>query len=209
VAQDPVPEVLVGHTGQVRDLLFTTVPGQLSLMSAGDDRSIRLWDLRDLENPVPGEIITGHQDDINAITTSPDGSRFVSASSDDTVRVWYWNQLDAGPWSRQGHDQEMEAVAFSNDGQLMATANADSKVLLWNVSDPDDPQVGPNFPHEGKPVAVAFHPEGGILATATTAGNGQILLWDLSNRSIIRQFSTGQGSRIAFLSFAAGGRYLA
>ncbi|MFD8995518.1 WD40 domain-containing protein [Streptomyces abikoensis] len=74
---------LRGHTGR----LWTAAahPHRSLLATAGDDRTIRLWD------PLTGTgtgRLTGHTGRILALAFSPDGSLLASGAEDGTVRLW-------------------------------------------------------------------------------------------------------------------------
>ncbi|AKJ10465.1 WD40 repeat-containing protein [Streptomyces incarnatus] len=74
---------LTGHTGK----LWTAAvhPLRPLLATAGDDRTVRLW------NPDTGEetaVLTGHTGRILAVAFSPDGSLLASGGEDGTVRLW-------------------------------------------------------------------------------------------------------------------------
>ncbi|MER6072046.1 TIR domain-containing protein [Streptomyces sp. NPDC001817] len=74
---------LTGHTGK----LWTAAvhPLRPLVATAGDDRTVRLW------NPGTGEetaVLTGHTGRILAVAFSPDGSLLASGGEDGTVRLW-------------------------------------------------------------------------------------------------------------------------
>jgi WD40 repeat protein len=81
--------------------------------------------------------LRGHQGFVTQIALSPDERRLVSASADNTLRLW---DLASGE-SRilRGHTGPVSDVAFSADGQQIVSTSADGTVRLWPDDLPDDP----------------------------------------------------------------------
>src|SRR5262249_42235336 len=63
---------------------------------------------------------------------SPDGSRIVTASSDNTARIW-----DAASAREiavlRGHDSYVNSAAFSPDGSRIVTASSDKTARIWDA----------------------------------------------------------------------------
>ncbi|CCA75107.1 hypothetical protein PIIN_11885 [Serendipita indica DSM 11827] len=68
------------------------------------------------------EPLRGHEDEVKAVAFSPDGSKFVSGSEDNTIRLWDvgTSQLLGEPL--RGHEDEVTAVSFSPDGSRTVSA---------------------------------------------------------------------------------------
>jgi WD40 repeat protein len=79
---------LRGHLGRVQQVSFH--PNGRRLASAGNDGTVRIWDLKTGQ-----EVLTlrGHQGFVYDLAFSPDGHQLVSASRDGTVKIW-----DGTPW---------------------------------------------------------------------------------------------------------------
>lgn len=79
---------LTGHTDKVRSVAF--VPHSSDdlgdvLASAGDDKTVKLWDIN-LGQCL--KTLEGHSKRIWSVVFSPDGRTVVSGSEDETVRIW-------------------------------------------------------------------------------------------------------------------------
>ncbi|HEY9604210.1 MAG TPA: caspase family protein [Allocoleopsis sp.] len=75
-----------------------------------------------------------HENDVTAVTISPDGQTIISGSSDKTVRLWNL-QDDSINQTLVGHGDDVTAVAISQDGQTIISGSSDKTVRLWDVKD--------------------------------------------------------------------------
>src|SRR5436309_1060917 len=75
--------ILKGHTNSVQALAYT--PDGQTLISAGDDCTIRLWDVRTAREVARLE---GHTDGILTLSISSDGKWLASGGHDKGVLVW-------------------------------------------------------------------------------------------------------------------------
>ena len=63
---------------------------------------------------------------------SPDGKRFLSASDDETVRLWEVETgKELGRW--KGHVGDVGAVAISPDGKFALSGGDDTCICLWRM----------------------------------------------------------------------------
>ena len=65
---------------------------------------------------------------------SPDGSRIVTASRDNTARLWD-AKSGAALATLSGHTAWVRSAAFSPDGSRIVTASDDHTARLWDARD--------------------------------------------------------------------------
>ena len=75
----------------------------------------------------------GHSDNVSSAQFSPDGTNIVSASGDQTVRVW---SVATGECVQtlEGHSGYVSSAQFSPDGTNIVSASGDKTVRVWSVA---------------------------------------------------------------------------
>jgi hypothetical protein len=112
---------------------------------------------------------------------SPDGTRIIAASEDDSASVW---EAASGRViaTLKGHESEVTFAAFSPDGNRVVTGSKDGTTRVWNVASGLETAA---LDDEGLITSAAFSPDGTRIVTASWAGTAR--LWDpASGREIAR-----------------------
>jgi WD40 repeat protein/serine/threonine protein kinase len=122
----PCPR-LVGHTDMIQSLAFS--PDGRRLVSAGKDRSVRIWDTATAAQLM---VLGGHTDEVFAAVFHPDGRRVASAGRDGAILVW--DLATAAEVARlQGHTNYVFSLAFSPDGTSLVSGSGDGTARLWDT----------------------------------------------------------------------------
>ena len=75
------------------------------------------------------EVWSGHEGNVWMVRSSPDGRRFVTASSDGTARIWMVDGKK--PVVLAGHKGGVWDAQFSPDGDRVVTTSSDGTSRLW------------------------------------------------------------------------------
>ena len=80
------------------------------------------------------EVLTlkGHTGYVNSASFSPDGSRIVTGSWDNTARVWD-AKSGAEVLTLKGHTSGVMSASFSPDGSRIVTASKDQTAKVWDA----------------------------------------------------------------------------
>ena len=135
------PITLTGHQGALRSVVFS--PDSSTLVSASADRSARVWTLKGL---VAGQTLDcvdrlarqtshcvvlsgGHSAALQSAHFSPDGKRVVTASADNSIRVW--DAATGHEWAAlYRHGGKVNSALFDQSGEQIVSVSDDGTALV-------------------------------------------------------------------------------
>ena len=138
-------------------------------------------------------VLRGHTGSVYSAAFSPDGKRIVSASWDETVRIW---DVQTGKELQklEGHTKVVSSASFSPDGKRIVSASWDNTVRIW------DSKTGKELQKlEGHTEGVnsaSFSPDGKRIVSAS---------WD----NTVRIWDSKTGKELQKLEGHSGGVYSA
>ena len=117
--------------------------------------------------------LSGHKGAVNSALYSPDGKRIVTASSDNTARIW---DLDSGAQIvlLEGHTAEVLFASYSPDANQVITASADQTARIWDAN--TGKQLGVLSGHAASINSAVYSPDGQKIVTASSDRTARV--WD-------------------------------
>lgn len=157
----------------------------------------------------PEGLLATHDDIINSVAFSPDGTRIASASGSqppDTqdARIFISPVSGGPPLILAGHPGGTTSVAFSPDGTLLASGGGDNAVRLWRASDGSVVRVMSGHTHVVS--SVAFSPDGQTIASGS--GDAKVKFWRVSDGALLRTIMP-DGYPVGSVAYSPGGQALA
>jgi WD40 repeat protein len=205
-----------GHTGLIRGLAVTA-DGRF-VVSAGDDKVIRVWDWRAQETVrrIRGAASSGLDGRLYALALSPDdrwlavGGWLAGEAADrHAIRLY---DFTSGELKRvlRGHADVIISLAFSPDGTKLLSGSMDTLAAIWDVDTGAVHKVlrGHQEPrHLHHVYGTAFSSDG--RRAVTGAYDGRAMIWDVATGEAVGDVLAGHKDKIHSVAVQPGGSIVA
>jgi WD40 repeat protein len=199
-----------GHMAVINDIAFT--PDGRQLVSASDDKTIRVWDLatgRTLRS-IRGESAPGHPGKVFAMALSLDGKWLAAGGllapfdGSNHIEVGAIRLYDFASGKLvallKGHENIVLGLAFSPDGRHLISGSGDETAILWDVGAAKLKHRLTG--HSGQIYAVGFSPDGARAVTG--AWDHDLRLWRVADGGAVARM-TGHSDKVQSLTVAPEG----
>jgi WD40 repeat protein/DNA-binding SARP family transcriptional activator len=168
--------VLPGHTAEVFRLAFSR--DGTTLASVSNDGTGIVWHLATRQ---PLQMLRGHTGWVHGVAFSPDGATLYTSSLDDSLIAWDLTGTRGLARQLTHTAGQVGGVAFSSH-DLLALVRSDGPAQLWDLHKRAPIATFPSIRSAGVPSAVAFSPDGRLLAVDNYA-DGTVWLFDVATHA--------------------------
>jgi RNA polymerase sigma factor (sigma-70 family) len=186
--------------GAVRQLIFSRDGKTLLSRSDGSEGTIRRWDVatgkESAKYRVPGLTAYG------PVALLPDGKTLLAACGSGLHLLDLASGKEVRSPQAKGHDSLVYALSFTPDGKSLLSSGA-AETLMWDVA---THKIAHEFEKSGGSMA-RLSPDGKTLCKR--GENGDLELWDVATRKLIRQLQAPKGTGLAHtFAFSPDGKTL-
>jgi len=182
------------------------------VISGSADGSVGVWNARTGEPML--QPLLGHEGAVDSVTISPNGQLIMSWSCNCGVLSWDAHTGEPVGVLRDGSSGTSRAVVFSPDGSQLASMSFRESpgqdlygraiLRVWNINARKASEID-EFVYFTLEIAMAFSPDGSLLAAAAEYLPEGIHIWKThSGTRLATSFETKE-RRIRFLSFSHDG----
>ncbi|MDY9927970.1 NB-ARC domain-containing protein [Methanosarcina sp.] len=153
--------------------------------------------------PPGGQLVRVFEEneEVRDVAVTPNGKYVISASDDNTLKVW---DLETGEEkiTLRGHNDSVRAVSVTPNGRYAVSASIDRTLKVWNLEKGKEKTTF--IGHTGGVNAVAITPDGKSVISASD--DHTLKVWDLETGEE-KAILTGHNSEVKDVAVTPDGRY--
>lgn len=170
-----------GHDKGVISLAL--LPGDLKVLSAGEDTSVRLWDMTDGKEL---RRFNGHTSQVWALAVAPDGKSFASSGQDRTVRLWSLDG-ETKPRVLATLPSGVRCLLYSADGKRILAGCFDKNIYVINAATGKTTATWPG--HTDAVLCMAVSPDGSKVLSGGGFRDATVCVRDAGDGGILQRLS--------------------
>jgi WD40 repeat protein len=183
----------IGHERGIISLAF--LPGDQTVLTASEDKSIRLWNLADGKQL---RQFDGHTKEVWALAVAPDGKSFASSGQDCVIRLW---NLDPPPRPRElaTLPHYVRCLLFTQNGQRLLAGTFDGNIYVLDAK--TGKTVATWTGHRDAVMCVALSPDGSKILSGGGLRDASVCVRDASTGAILQRL-VGHQEHVHAVAFA-------
>lgn len=204
---------LIGHKKGISDVQFSPVNSNI-LASCSDDFTIRIWSIN---NNKCIKILKKHSFYVTVIRFTSKGNILISGSADETIIIW---DVIKGDFIKLlvAHSDPILSIALTPDDTIIFSASFDGLIRLFDLesgfclktltsnSVSHGTATLSTNEYINYPISkIEVSPNGKYILS--TSFDGVIRLWDYMKNSILKTYTTHDGSHIC-KKFMSGSKFI-
>jgi len=155
------------------------------LITASRDKTAKVFDIAKNE---PALSFPNHQAAVHGVAVRADGTTAYSVGADRSLRIWKADGDAKQIKAIGGHGDEVLRVICHPAQPIVATASSDRTVRLWKD---DGSAIRTLKLMDGVPFALAFSPDGLLLAAGSSGG--EVVIWSIADGKTVKSFQASPG----------------
>ena len=121
------------------------------------------------------QTLVGHSSRVTTVSITPDGSKVISGSYDNTIKIWNINTGEELK-TLNGHSSSVTAVSITPDGSKIISGSYDNTLKIWNINTGEELKTLKG--HSSLVNAVSITPDGSKVISGSY--DNTLKIWNIN-----------------------------